>query len=113
MPSEEGDWLWIRQWGCGCCLIATGIAFVQQWDGTADEWAELADERPTLFRYTTEDGRMWNISWEADVPEFEEGKPVVHWWQKVVLPPYLDDLLEDAAPDETPPDAQGDVPPLD
>jgi hypothetical protein len=101
LPSEEGDWIWIRQWSCGCCLIATGIAEVSRWDGTEQEWAELTKKDDASFLYATESGKLLLLGWgrEADVPEFYDGKPVIDWWQKVTLPPYPYSLQQLADPE--------------
>ncbi len=30
-PDSEGDWLWLRAFGCGC-VIQSGIAYVSEWE---------------------------------------------------------------------------------
>jgi hypothetical protein len=57
-PQENGDYLWIEQWDCGC-LIKSGIAFIL--DG--------------------------EISWEGQKPNFLQEKPIVDFWAKIKLPP--------------------------
>ena len=90
-PFEDGDWLWIRQWSCGCCLINSGIAVAEEWKGTDDEWNELPNIHPSLYRYLTQDNRKFTIAWggsvKGDPPEFFDGKPLVDWWQRIKMPP--------------------------
>lgn len=30
VPTEEGDWLWLCIWSCGCCVRSSGVAFVDE-----------------------------------------------------------------------------------
>lgn len=30
VPTEEGDWLWLCIWCCGCCVRSSGVGFVDE-----------------------------------------------------------------------------------
>jgi hypothetical protein len=93
-PEEEGDWLWIRQWGCGCCLIDAGVAWVYPFVGTEQEWATLREKYPRSHPYTP-NGRRMVAAWWGNAhrpPPFVDEEPDVTWWQRVDLPPHPDDI---------------------
>ena len=86
LPQEEGDWLWINQWSCGCCLMANGIAYIQEWPEddptiTSDDWT-----------YRTKDGRLMLVGWGGQKPFMLESGPEITYWRRVVLPPYPADM---------------------
>lgn len=81
LPQEEGDYLWVAQWSCGCARKA-GLAYVYP---VSDEDLQLngAGDR---FIYETPAGRM-AAAWGHNPPDFCEGKPDVDWWKRIDLPP--------------------------
>ncbi len=83
LPQTEGDHLWLEQWSCGC-VLRSGIAYVREWpeEGGPDEPA---------FTYHTKEGKLMAISWEGQKPTIISGKPVIHYWMPVELPPPLED----------------------
>jgi hypothetical protein len=96
LPHEPGDWLWIYQWGCGCCLISHGIVWV-----TLKSRSPAEDDSDRHFDYT-EAGTELRMHYEGNekAPDFFDGKPAVSWWQKLTLPPSPEDVLP-APPDGT------------
>lgn len=66
-PDSEGDWLWVKMWGCGCCVCRSGIAFCRLED----------NEYKISWEGSDQDG--WITAWaKIDLPasgfedEFEE-----------------------------------------
>lgn len=73
---EEGDYLWIEQWSCGC-LIKYGIAWV--FPTTED------DERPD-YKYSV-DGQTMGLCWDNIEPHTDrDGRLLIDYWKKIELP---------------------------
>ena len=96
IPDSPGEWLWIRQWSCGC-VQCSGIAWVQEQDLSPEKMANL--------------GNGMCLSWGGDNPykgrakdlssERPEVVQLIHaqydndeWklnsitaWRKILLPP--------------------------
>lgn len=88
LPQTEGDYVWLRQWGCGC-VVCSGIAYVSECeDGPPDEDSAWAG----AFTYRTKEDKLMAVSWEGQEPsKGTDGKFVIHYWMPVELPPPLDD----------------------
>jgi len=80
-PDEEGDWLWIEQFSCSCCLIKYGIAAARYEEG----WGQIEYEV---------NGRTMSVSWEGHPPTTREndGSLAIHWWAKIELPEFRKDV---------------------
>jgi hypothetical protein len=90
LPQEKGDWLWLAVWsGCGC-VRKSGVAWVQ-------EVEEPFDPKNAYWQmfwvYVLPSGKRMAISWEGQKPDFYEEQPDIDWWQKIDLPPPLDDFV--------------------
>ena len=83
LPQTEGDHFWLQQWGCGC-VVRSGIAWVY-------EWPEEGGAYEPAFTYRTKEDKLMAISWEGQEPTIINGKPEIHYWMPVKLPPPLDD----------------------
>ena len=87
LPQSEGDHFWLQQWGCGC-VVRSGISYVRECEeGPPDEDSAWAG----AFTYRTKEDKLMAISWEGQEPTIINGKPEIHYWMPVVLPPPLDD----------------------
>lgn len=73
-PTEEGDYLWVELWDCGC-VHRSGIAHVYH------------DDSPDEDVYWLDRERGLAVSWEGQPPFWFDGKPCVDWWKKIELPP--------------------------
>lgn len=69
LPDQEGEWLWVTQWSCGC-VLASGIAWVTP--------HELCDATGMIHLPCG----MW-LSWEGKTHTVN----AVTAWRKIVLPP--------------------------
>ncbi|RJQ25048.1 hypothetical protein C4577_06595 [Candidatus Parcubacteria bacterium] len=88
LPNEEGDWLWVSMWSCGCCVSKSGIAWIHQVDPEYEK--EHPENGVTPIIYKGKNDKWLGISWENQEPYFENDdktKPIVTAWTKVKLPP--------------------------
>lgn len=78
LPQEEGDYLWIEQWDCGC-VLRSGVAWAFE---SCEE-----DDRPA-YRYKNDKGEWMGLSWEGQGQPYhdESGVPQADFWAKVDLP---------------------------
>jgi hypothetical protein len=72
-PTEEGDYLWLEVFECGC-VHRSGIADVFNWDDY--------NFKPNYIL----PGGVLGVAWGAQPPYFFEGEPVIDFWAKVDLP---------------------------
>jgi hypothetical protein len=78
LPQEEGDYLWVEQWSCGC-IFKSGIV----WAVPDPDPDEDSDD----FQYTADDGTPMTMTWQGrSQPTFHDGRPVIHHFLKLDIP---------------------------
>lgn len=84
LPAEEGDWLWVCQWGCGCVRRA-GIA-----------WIVSIQDAPDALDL----GNGFALSWEGQSPNDTIDRmdssqlQDVAGWMKLDLPESYDNKMD-------------------
>lgn len=82
--TKAGDYLWLREWGCGC-VIRAGVCWVTK-------VSEGSDWQRDCFQFTSVTGDRFAVSWEGQIPDMDGDKPIIHWLRRIALPPGYDSL---------------------